>query len=79
MMDVHVLANTRSSATTVVAQASADNSVWVDICTQSVPATTVAAYSVVNPAGTVARYTRVLITPAAGTGSAVIIVAFGRN
>lgn len=79
MMNVHVLANTRSTATTVVVQSSPDNSVWTDVTTQSVPSGTVAGYSVVVPTGTVARYTRALITPTAGTGSAVIIVAFGRN
>lgn len=78
-MHVHVPANTRSTATAVKVQTSADNSVWVDLLTQNVPATTVAGYSVSVPTGSVQRYIRVLITPTAGTGSAVIIVAFGRN
>lgn len=78
-MHVHVPANTRSTAVTVKTQVSTDNSVWTDLLTQNVPAATVAGYSVTVPTGTVARYIRALITPTAGTGSAVIIVAFGRN
>lgn len=80
-MHVHVLSNTRTSTTEVKVQTSTDNSVWVDLLTQTVPVggPTTAGYSVNVPTGAVNRYIRTLITPAAGTGSAVIIVAFGRN
>lgn len=78
-MHVHVLSNTRSTAVTVKTQVSTDNSVWTDLLTQNVPATTVAGYSATVLTGSVHRYIRTLITPTAGTGTAVIIVAFGRN
>lgn len=79
MMHVHVLSNTRSTAVDVKTQVSTDNSIWTDLLTQTVPAGTVAGYCANVNTGTVARYMRALITPTAGTGSAVIIVAFGRN
>lgn len=79
VMHVHVPSNTRSAAITVKTQTSPDNSVWTDLLTQTVPTGAVAGYSVSVNTGAVARYIRTLITPAAGTGSAVVIVAFGRN
>lgn len=74
---IHPIANTRSTATEVKIQQSADNSVWVDHATVSVPAgSTTGIYAPTT--GTNLRYVRALITPAAGTGSATIVVAFAR-
>lgn len=74
---IHPIANTRSTATEVKIQQSADNSVWVDHATVSVPAgSTTGLYTPTT--GTNLRYVRALITPAAGTGSATIVVAFAR-
>ncbi len=75
---IHPIANTRSTATEVKIQHSSDNSVWVDTATFSVPTLSKAAVRVATT-GTNLRYVRALITPAAGTGSATIIVAFARG
>lgn len=74
---IHPIANTRSTATEVKIQQSADNSVWVDHATVSIPAgSTTGIYAATTGANL--RYVRALITPAAGTGSATIVVAFAR-
>lgn len=74
---IHPIANTRSTATEVKIQQSADNSIWVDHGTVNVPAgSTTALY--IPTTGTNLRYVRAVITPVTGTGSATIIVAFAR-
>lgn len=74
---IHPIANTRSASVQVKIQASADNSVWVDHATVTVPAgSTAGIYTPTT--GTNLRYVRALITPTAGTGSATIVVAFAR-
>lgn len=75
---VHVPANTWSVPTPVKIQHSTDNVTWVDLATQSVPATTQTAYTIAV-AGTVNRYVRSLITTAAGTGAITVLSAFARN
>lgn len=74
---IHPIANTRTTATEVKIQQSADNSVWVDHATVSIPSLSRAGVAVATT-GTNLRYVRALITPAAGTGSATIVVAFAR-
>lgn len=78
-MHIQIPVNTRSATVQVKTQVSVDNSVWTDLLTSTLSAGQTGG--VVNnvTTGTVARYIRTLITPTAGTGSAVIIVAFGRN
>lgn len=74
---IHPVDNTRSTATEVKIQQSADNSIWVDHATYSLAAGNTTGV-VVPTTGTNLRYVRALITPVAGTGSATIIVAFAR-
>lgn len=76
--NIHPIANTRTTATEVKIQTSADSSVWVDVATVSIPAGSRAGVTALTT-GTNLRYARALITPAAGTGSATIVVAFARN
>lgn len=75
---VHVTANTWTGTTSVKVQHSTDNSVWTDLLTQVVPAATQAGY-ILTAAGTINRYVRANITPAAGSGSVSVVVAFARN
>lgn len=79
VMHLHIPVNTRSTAVSVKVQTSTDNSTWVDFLTQSVTAGQTGGICLPQLTGNVSRYIRALITPTAGTGSAVIIVAFGRN
>lgn len=74
---IHPTDNTRSAAVDVKIQQSADNSVWVDHATYTVPAGSTTGVTVPTT-GANLRYVRALITPVAGTGSATIIVAFAR-
>jgi Domain of unknown function (DUF6385) len=75
---IHPIANTSSHPIDVKVQHSADNSIWVDHATVSVPAGSKAPI-VANTTGANLRYVRAVITPnAAATGSATIIVAFAR-
>lgn len=74
---IHVLANTRNTATEVKIQHSTDSSIWVDHATYSVSAGATPGVTIPTT-GANLRYVRALITPTAGTGSATIIVAFAR-
>jgi hypothetical protein len=78
---LHITANTRSTATVVKIQHSADNSTWVDLVTFASVATGAMTNerNVVNPGTTVNRYIRVLTTPAAGTGAVTVTAAFARR
>lgn len=78
-MHLQIPVNTRSTAVQVKVQVSTDNSVWTDLLTQNVNAGQTGGITLSQSTGAVNRYIRTLITPTAGTGSAVIIVAFGRN
>lgn len=78
LANIHVPANTWSGITTVKVQHSTDNSVWVDLITQVVPASTVGAYNL-SSVGGVNRYVRAMVTTATGSGSVTVIVAFARN
>lgn len=75
---VHVVANTWTGTTSVKVQHSVDNSVWVDLVTQVVPAATQVGY-ILTVSGTINRYVRSSVTPATGAGSVNVIVAFARN
>lgn len=75
---IHVPHNTRNVATTVAIQHSTDNTVWVDLATQSVSASTTGSF-VLEIAGTVNRYTRANITLTTGTGLVNPIVALARK
>lgn len=79
-INIHVPANTWTGTTTVKVQHSTDNAVWVDVTgsTQVVPASTAAAYTL-DVTGTVNRYTRAVVTTAAGSGSVRVLVAIARN
>lgn len=75
---IHVVANTRTGTTTVKIQHSTDNSVWVDLVSQTVAIGTAIAY-LNTVSGTVNRYLRAQVTTAAGTGSIRVIAAFART
>lgn len=78
MAALHITANTWTGTTTVKIQHSVDNSVWVDLITQVVPATTVIAY-LPTVAGNVNRYLRAQVTTAAGSGSVTVTAAVART
>lgn len=75
---VHVTSNGRNTATQVIIQHSADNSVWVDLATQPVSAGQVDHF-VVPVAGAIDRYVRAQLTLTTGTGLVNVVVAFARN
>lgn len=75
---IHVPHNTRNVATSVVIQHSTDNSIWVDLATQSVSASTTGSF-VLEITGTINRYTRVNMTLTTGTGLVNPIVALARK
>lgn len=89
VMNLHVPMNSRSTTISVKIQDSTNGSVWVDLAgaSQVVPAGV--AVDANNPfglptayqlqlAGTINRYVRALITPTAGTGNFVAVVALAR-
>lgn len=75
--NIHPIDNTRTTATEVKIQFSADSSVWVDAATVSIPSLSRVGINVKTTLANT-RYVRALITPVAGTGSATIVVAFAR-
>lgn len=78
--NVHVIANTLNVSATVHVQHSTDNVTFVDLVTQTVPASTTAGYILSVAAGTtVNRYLRAQVTALAGTGAATAVVAFARG
>lgn len=76
---LHVTANTRSSTTVAKIQHSADNSTWADLATFTTVAIGTATASSVSGSGTVNRYVRAVVTPAAGTGSITLSISFARR
>jgi hypothetical protein len=76
---LHVVTNTRSTATTIKVQHSVDNVVWVDLITFTVvgAGATTAQKSAV--AGTVNRHLRAQWTLTAGTGAITFAVAAARR
>lgn len=78
--NLHVIANTRSTATTIKVQHSNDNVTWVDLITfTSVPATTITNENLAAGVLTIRRYLRVQTTLTAGTGSITPIVSIARR
>lgn len=75
---LHVTANTRDAAVTVIVEDSADNVSWATIATfTSVGAGTVTSeYKAIT--GTIRRYTRTTVTLAAGTGAVTPHVLLAR-
>ena len=77
--NLHVIANSRSTATTVKVQHSTDNSTWVDLLTfTSIGATTITSEQQ-TASGTVNRYLRANTTLTAGTGSITITLSVARR
>jgi len=83
--NLHCVANTRSTATTIKIQHSTDNSTWVDLVTffssgsSVVPANTITSEYQEAITGTVNRYVRGQITLTAGTGSISPIISLSRS
>lgn len=78
-VQLHVLSNTRDSISTATFQHSTDGSTWADLATfTTIPAGGTTS-EVVALAGTVGRYTRLLVTLAAGTGQLVATASLARN
>jgi hypothetical protein len=84
---IHVPLNSRTAAVDVKVQHSTNGTTWVDLAQQTVPAGV--AVSGTTPfgqptayrltvAGTINRYVRALITPTAGSGSYIAVVALAR-
>jgi hypothetical protein len=90
IVNIHVPHNNRSTSISVKVQDSTNGTVWVDLAgaAQIVPAGVPVdadhpfgqptAYQL-PVAGTINRYVRALITPTAGTGTFVAVVALARN
>ncbi len=76
---LHITANTRSSTTVAKIQHSTDNSTWVDLITFTTIGIGGSTSQRVTTTGTVNRYVRALVTPAAGTGSITFSIAFSRR
>jgi hypothetical protein len=84
---IHVPLNSRSTSIDVKVQHSTNGTTWVDLAQQTVPAGVAVdgthpfgqptAYRV-DVAGTINRYVRALITPTAGSGSYIAVVALAR-
>lgn len=76
---LHVTANTHDGNATFKIQHSADNSVWADLITFSVVATTIKTAEHATVTGTVNRYLRVQYTLAGSTGSVTFHASFARR
>lgn len=76
---LHVTANTRSTATTIKVQHSADNVAFVDLITHAVVGAGATAAEKLTATGTVNRYLRAQWTLPAGTGSITFAVAAARR
>jgi hypothetical protein len=76
---LHITANTRDSTTVAKVQHSSDNSVFADLTTFTTVATGDTTHERIIVTGTINRYIRALVTPAAGTGSITFSIAFSRR
>jgi hypothetical protein len=76
---VHVTVNTRSAATTLKVQHSADNSTWADLATFTSVTSTQVTSERVAVSGTVNRYLRATHTIASGTGALTYQASFARR
>lgn len=78
--NLHVTANTRSTASVIKIQHSTDNSTWVDLITfTTVGATTVTSEQVSVATNPVNRYIRAISTLTAGTGTITFTISFARS
>ena len=78
--NLHIVANTRSTASTIKIQHSSDNSVWTDLVTfASIGLSTITSEYQEALSGTVNQYVRVNITLTVGTGSISPIISFSRS
>lgn len=75
----HLPTNSSTGAVTLKVQHSADNITFTDLAVANVIAASTTGYQTLAVAGTVNRYVRAAVVVAAGTGSALPIVAFNRN
>lgn len=78
-VQLHVLSNSRSDTAVATLQHSTDSSTWVDLATFTTISAAAATAETVEVAGTVHRYTRLLVTLATGTGQIVTTAALARN
>lgn len=76
---LHITANTRDSTTVAKVQHSSDNSTFADLSTFATVATVDTTHERIIVTGTVNRYIRAVVTPAAGTGSITFSIAFSRR
>jgi len=78
--NLHVIANTRSTVSTIKVQHSTDNSTWVDLITfTNIPATTITNESLTAGVLSIRRYLRMQVTLTAGTGSITPIISIARR
>jgi hypothetical protein len=76
---LHVTTNSRSATTVAKIQHSADNSTWADLATFTTIAIGTLTSESISGSGTVNRYVRAVVTPAAGTGSITLSISFARR
>lgn len=87
LVHIHVTLNSRTAGNDIKVQHSTNGTVWVDLAQQTVPAGVAVSGSTpfgqptayrLEVAGTINRYVRALITPTAGSGSYIAVVALAR-
>ena len=76
---LHITANTRTATTVAKIQHSSDNSTFADLTTFTTIAIGDTTHERKLVTGTVNRYIRAVVTPAAGSGSITFSVAFSRR
>ena len=76
---LHITANTRSGTTVAKIQHSSDNSTFADLTTFTTIAIGDTTHERKTVSGTINRYLRAVVTPAAGTGSITFSIAFSRR
>lgn len=78
-VQLHVTANTRSAGATFKVQHSTNGTVWTDLHTLAVVPTDTLVGAVETVPGPINRYTRLVLTLAAGTGQIAFVAALARN
>ena len=76
---IHVTDNSRSATVVAKIQHSADNSTWADLATFTTIGIGAETYERVSGSGTVNRYVRSVVTPAAGTGTITLSISLARR
>ncbi len=77
--NLHVTANTRDEDTVIKVQASADDSVWVDLITFTTVGAAVTTSETATATGTINRYLRATTTIASGTGDITYTLSLSRR